>query len=131
MLDHAIDGIVVCDLCESETIEEREDIFNTILTRIAQEESREKSYFFGKKLKLCLAGLGKIEDIEHAMKFGFSIFEVNYPFKLAEEQKILTLQDGKYLAREPVRKEELMPLQEGCECHTCQNHSEAYVFHLK
>ena len=37
----------------------------------------------GKKFILGLAGLGKIEDIKHALKFGISIFEVNYPFLLA------------------------------------------------
>jgi len=33
--------------------------------------------------------MGKLEDIAHAMKFGISIFEVNYPFAVAEQQKAL------------------------------------------
>jgi queuine/archaeosine tRNA-ribosyltransferase len=50
-----------------------------------------------KQFVLGLAGLGKIEDIVHGLKFGISIFEVNYPFILAEEQKALIRNgDGTY-----------------------------------
>lgn len=38
---------------------------------------------------MSLAGMGKIDDIIHGMKFGVTIFEVNYPFFLAEQQKAL------------------------------------------
>lgn len=61
--------------------------------------------FFGKKLKLCLAGKGKLEDIEHAMNFGFEMFEVHYPFLVAEKQKALIFEDGKYVEKDPVQKE--------------------------
>lgn len=56
-------------------------IYKTILKRLEEVE--------GKTFILGLAGLGKIEDIQHAIKFGISIFEVNYPFQLAESQKAL------------------------------------------
>lgn len=35
---------------------------------------------------MALAGMGKIQDIEHARKFGYTHFEVNYPFYLAEKK---------------------------------------------
>ena len=111
MLDHPIDGIVVCDFCESETLEEREEAYNTILRRLEQEYKWDKSPFFGRKLKMCLAGPGKIEDIEHAMKFGFDMFEVSYPFTVAESLKALTIKNGIVTVRDPVRKEDLSPLE--------------------
>lgn len=76
ILNHEVDGFVICDLCDKETIEEREVVYKTIHERLNQ--ITEKKYILG------MAGLGKIEDITHALKFGVSIFEVNYPFLLAE-----------------------------------------------
>lgn len=46
-------------------------MFNAINKRLEQEYERENSYFKNKKLKMALAGYGKLEDIMHAMKFGF------------------------------------------------------------
>ena len=36
ILDHNIDGIMVCDLCEEETLEEREEVFRKINERLDQ-----------------------------------------------------------------------------------------------
>ena len=46
-----------------------------------------------------------MEDIEHAMNFGFEMFEVHYPFLVAEKQKALIFEDGKYVEKDPVQKE--------------------------
>ena len=45
--------MVICDVCDKETIEEREIIFNSIKERLNQEEKK-KDYILG------MAGLGKI-----------------------------------------------------------------------
>jgi tRNA-guanine family transglycosylase len=89
ILDFEVDGFTICDICDKETIEERELIYNTIHQRLGEIKD--------KKFILAMAGLGKIEDIVHAMKFGVTIFEINYPFALAEEQKALIHnEDGTY-----------------------------------
>lgn len=75
ILNHEVDGFVICDVCDKETIEERQIIYKAIHERIDQVTE--------KKFILALAGLGKIEDIVHGLKFGISIFEVNYPFLVA------------------------------------------------
>lgn len=97
-----------------------------------QEYQRDNSYFKNKKLQLVLAGLGKLEDIQHALNFGFSIFEVNLPFQLAEKHLALTFntESGKYESRQPVKRPELLPLEAGCQCYSCTNHNEAYIAHL-
>lgn len=123
MLNHEVDGFVICDLCESETMEERELIYNTIHQRLQQ--IPDKNYI------LALAGAGRIQDIQHALTFGVSLFEVNYPFMLAEDQKALVRnEDGTYSERVPELKKELLALDPTCKCYTCQRHSESYIAHL-
>jgi len=34
ILDYAIDGLVICDLCEGETLNQREEIYQIILKRL-------------------------------------------------------------------------------------------------
>lgn len=63
VLDHEADGLVVCDLCEGETLQEREEAYNLILKRLEMEYQREGSWYKNKKVKLILGGLGKIADI--------------------------------------------------------------------
>jgi hypothetical protein len=40
-------------------------------------------------LELVLAGHGHLHDIEHALKFGFSSFEIHLPFIAAEKHQAL------------------------------------------
>lgn len=88
-------------MCEKDTQEEREVVYNTINELLKQEYEREDSDFKDKKLKLALAGTGKLPDIEHAMKFGYEIFEVSYPFILAENHKALIKRNGKLEEHSP------------------------------
>ena len=81
-------------------------------------------------MKLALAGEGKIEDIEHAMKYGYEIFEVSYPFLLAEKLIALVPSEEGFVEHTPVKHENLLPLCKDCKCHTCQNHAESYIAHL-
>lgn len=85
---HDVEGLVVCDVCEEETVEEREEIYRQIGERVKQ-SSRE--------YKMCLAGMGRIEDIEHARKFGYGYFEVNYPFVLAQKHVLLIKEGDRYV----------------------------------
>lgn len=105
ILNYAIDGIVVCDLCQGESIGEREEVYKTLLARLDQEYARDNSYFKGKKLRLVLAGQGHLHDIEHALKYGFEAFEINYPFITAEAQKALLLnkETGQFEPKQPFK----------------------------
>ncbi len=79
---------------------------------------------------MALAGMGKIEDIEHARKFGYTHFQVNYPFILAEKKIALIRQGDKYIQKVPVKHENLNPLDKNCKCEACVRHSESYIAHL-
>ena len=62
----------------------------------------------GKRFVLGLAGLGKIEDIKHALKFGITLFEINYPFLLAEKHTaLIRSKEGTYSELTPVLKKTL------------------------
>jgi queuine tRNA-ribosyltransferase len=75
--------------------------------------------------------MGKIEDIEHGLKFGITIFEINYPFYLAENQiALIKTEKGKYIEKKPERTAELEPLDANCKCYACERHSESYIAHL-
>jgi hypothetical protein len=65
VLMHEVDGIVLCDVCEEETMEEREAIYRFIGERLKLEN---------KKMVMTLAGYGRIPDIEHARRFGYTRF---------------------------------------------------------
>ena len=70
--------------------------------------------------------MGKIQDIEHARKFGYTHFEVNYPFALAEKHILLVKQNNgeNYIERTPVKQDNLDPVDKECKCETCTRHSE-------
>lgn len=74
--------------------------------------------------------MGKIQDIEHARKFGYGYFEVNYPFALAEKHLLLVREGDKYVERVPVKHENLDPVDKNCKCETCTRHCESYIAHL-
>eukprot|EP00919_Chromeraceae_sp_WS-2016_P053307 GHVR01126622.1.p1 GENE.GHVR01126622.1~~GHVR01126622.1.p1 ORF type:complete len:106 (+),score=6.85 GHVR01126622.1:1368-1685(+) len=95
VLNHNVDGLLLCDLCDEETLDEREGIYTAVKERLLKED---KQYLLG------LSGQGKIDDIEHARKFGVSIFEVNYPFLLAEKHIALIEEKGIYSEKHPIKK---------------------------
>ena len=43
--------------------------------------------------------------------------------KLSQEMEKINLNNAKY-------KEDLSPVEEGCDCYTCRNYSKAYIRHL-
>lgn len=65
---------------------------------------------------LALAGKGKIQDIEHARKFGYTHFEVNYPFILAEKHLLLVKDGNNYIEKVPIKNENLDPVDKNCKC---------------
>jgi tRNA-guanine family transglycosylase len=79
---------------------------------------------------MCLAGMGRIKDIEHARKFGYGYFEVNYPFVLAQKHVLLIREGDGYVERSPVKREDLQPVDAKCKCETCVRHCESYIAHL-
>ena len=89
--------------------------------------------FTGKKLPedkpRYLMGVGTPEDILHAVKNGFDMFDCVLPTRLGRHgiafspKGNIKLQNAKY-------KTDFSPLVKSCWCYTCKNFSKAYLSHL-
>jgi len=79
-----------------------------------------------------LLGIGEIEDVFEVVKRGFDLFDCVAPTRMART--------GTLFAKEAERfrihilnaqfRDDLRPIDEGCNCYTCSNYSRAYLRHL-
>ena len=76
-----------------------------------------------------LMGVGKPEDIVEAVRRGVDMFDCVMPTRNARNGHLFTTQ-GVIKIRNAVHKHDTAPLDESCDCYTCQNFSRAYLHHL-
>lgn len=76
-----------------------------------------------------LMGVGMPEDILYAVEMGVDMFDCVAPTRMARNGAVFTkwgrmnLFNSKY-------KTEVGPIEKGCTCYACKNHSKAYIRHL-
>lgn len=76
-----------------------------------------------------LMGVGKLEDIEFAVDQGFDIFDCVIPTRNARNGTVFT-DEGKLVIRNAQYRDDMRPVEEGCNCTLCTNYSRAYLHHL-
>jgi len=76
-----------------------------------------------------LLGIADEPSIWAGAALGVDTFDSCFPTRIARHGTLLTQQGPVYI-RKQVHKEDLRPLEEGCECFTCKRHSRAYLHHL-
>lgn len=76
-----------------------------------------------------LMGVGKPEDIVDAVARGIDMFDCVLPTRNARNDYIYTAR-GDIRLRNARFREDLRPLEESCDCYTCQHYSRAYLYHL-
>lgn len=76
-----------------------------------------------------LMGVGKPEDIVESVRRGVDMFDCVMPTRNARNGHLFT-STGVVKIRNAVNKTHLGPIEEGCDCYTCQNFSRAYLHHL-
>ncbi len=76
-----------------------------------------------------LMGVGTIADLIHGVARGIDLFDCVLPTRLARHGAALT-QTGRIAIRNQVHARSDRPLDDGCDCYTCQNFSRAYLRHL-
>lgn len=76
-----------------------------------------------------LMGVGKPEDIVEAVCRGVDMFDCVMPTRNARNGHLFT-RTGVVKIRNAVHKNDIQPLDESCDCYTCQNFSRAYLHHL-
>lgn len=76
-----------------------------------------------------LMGIGYIKDIIRAVELGTDLFDCVLPTRNARNGTIFTSQ-GKLTIKNKRYEQDALPLDENCDCYTCQNFSRAYLRHL-
>jgi queuine tRNA-ribosyltransferase len=74
-------------------------------------------------------GIGYIKDILRAVDMGVDFFDCVLPTRNARNGTIFTSQ-GKIVIKNKKYETDNRPLDENCDCYTCQNFSRAYLRHL-
>lgn len=89
--------------------------------------------FLGPRLpKNCphyLMGVGTPEDIIEGVKRGIDMFDCVMPTRNARNGHLFTSK-GIVRIRNSAYKTDLSPLDENCDCYTCQNYTRSYLHHL-
>ncbi len=76
-----------------------------------------------------LMGVGDPIDILEGVERGIDIFDCVLPTRIARHGQAFT-RTGKINFNNAKYKEDLGPVEEGCDCYTCRNYSRAYIRHL-
>ncbi len=76
-----------------------------------------------------LMGVGSPEDLVNGVMRGVDIFDCVLPTRLARHKAALTFNGRINLAKAEFAADK-RPIEEGCQCYTCQNFSRAYLRHL-
>ncbi|MFT6332837.1 MAG: queuine tRNA-ribosyltransferase [Lentimonas sp.] len=76
-----------------------------------------------------LMGVGKPNDIIGAVARGVDMFDCVIPTRSGRNGQAF-VKDGTINIRNAVHKNDLQPLEEGCRCTACKDHSRAYLHHL-
>ena len=76
-----------------------------------------------------LMGVGKPNDIVEAVKCGVDMFDCVMPTRNARNGHLFT-SAGVIKIRNSANKTSTQPLDDNCDCYTCQHYSRAYLHHL-
>lgn len=76
-----------------------------------------------------LMGVGEPIDIIEGVIRGVDIFDCVLPTRIARHGQAFT-KNGKINLNNAKYKEDLLPIEEKCDCYTCKNYSRAYIRHL-
>ena len=76
-----------------------------------------------------LMGVGKPEDIVEAVRRGIDMFDCVMPTRNARNGHLFTT-NGVVRLRNSPHKRDTGPIDDECDCYTCQNYSRSYLHHL-
>jgi len=76
-----------------------------------------------------LLGIGEPEDLFGAVENGCDLFDCVAPTRMARNGSLHT-NDGRIAITNAKFRDDLGPIDQGCECYACKNYSRAYIAHL-
>ena len=115
--DIGFDGYAIGGLSVGEPKEDMINILNHTADKIPAEKPR------------YLMGVGKPEDIVEAVRRGIDMFDCVMPTRNARNGHLF-VKTGVVKIRNAKHRTDTGPLDESCDCYTCQNYSKAYLYHL-
>ena len=111
------DGYAIGGLSVGEPLAERQMILESLTPQMPADRPR------------YLMGVGTPEDIVAAVLCGVDMFDCVMPTRNARNAHIFT-STGTLRLRNARFREDTRPLDEACDCYTCQHYSRAYLYHL-
>ena len=117
LLELGFDGLALGGLSVGEPEEERLAVLEHTVPQMPVDRPR------------YLMGVGTPADIVKAVARGIDMFDCVMPTRNARNGHLFT-DRGIVRIRNARYRDDPRPLQEGCECYTCQNYSRAYLKHL-
>ena len=85
----------------------------------------------GNKNPVHLLGIGDPSDIWSLVKCGIDTFDCVAPTRLARHgSALIKTKSGKINIKNSSYKNDLLPIDESCNCTTCANYSKSYLHHL-
>ncbi len=117
LMDIGFDGYALGGLAVGEPAEER----NAVLEHMSGHMPVARPRY--------LMGVGRPEDIVEAVRRGIDMFDCVMPTRNARNGHLFT-PNGVIRIRNSGYRDDTRPLDEHCECYTCQHFSRAYLHHL-
>jgi queuine tRNA-ribosyltransferase len=117
LLEIGFEGLALGGLSVGEALEERILVLDHTLPLMPSDKPR------------YLMGVGLPTDILDAVRRGVDMFDCVIPTRHARNGYLFT-DKGTLRIRNSRFRNDTRPLQEDCECYTCQNYSRAYLRHL-
>ncbi len=115
--DLDFNGYAIGGLSVGEPMDERNQVLDFTVTKLPVDKPR------------YLMGVGRPEDIIEAVRRGIDMFDCVIPTRHARtgflytSKGILKIRNSRY-------KDDTRPVDENCQCYTCQNYSRSYLRHL-
>lgn len=76
-----------------------------------------------------LLGIGTPEDLFVGVEFGVDTFDCVLPSRIARTSAVYTPR-GRYNVSNAAYRRDFTPIDERCDCYTCQHYTRAYLHHL-
>jgi queuine tRNA-ribosyltransferase len=78
-------------------------------------------------------GVGNLQAVRDGTLMGYNIFDTVLPTRDARHQRLYLYRQGQFgfldIGKEKNTRD-FRPIEEDCDCHTCQNYPRAYLHHL-
>ena len=117
LVDIGFDGYAIGGLSVGEPMDERNQVLESTTPNLPTDKPR------------YLMGVGKPEDIVESVKRGVDMFDCVIPTRNARNGFLFT-RHGTLKIRNQKHQFDTRPIDEACQCYTCQHYSRSYLRHL-